>query len=301
MRKQTLSGMRRQEGFLGWLFVAPMALGICIFQIYPTLFSMYISLTEWNLVRAPRWIGLQNYVNLFTRERYFLKAMSNTGTYAVGTILPGIALGILFALLLNQKIAGRFVYRAIYFVPVVAPTVALGILWQWIYEPHFGILNTVLKVFGIQGPAWLGSTHWAMRSMIIFALWQGLGFNIVIFLAGLQSISTEYYEAAEIDGANTLQRFFHITMPLLSPVTFFMLVTGVIGACQDFVTPYILTGGGPANATLMAVMFLYGKAFREQHMGLASAVAYILFAVIVTLTLINFRLGKKWVYYEEGM
>jgi len=305
-KQQTLSQIRQQEEFLGWLFVAPIALGICIFQIYPILFSLYISFTEWNLVKAPHWIGLENYFDLFYNDRYFFKVLGNTGTYAAGTILPGLALGMLFALLLNQKITGRFIYRAIYFLPVIIPTVALGVLWQWIYEPRFGLLNTALKaIFGIQGPAWLGSTQWALRSLIIFAVWQGLGFTIVIILSGLQGISTEYYEAAQIDGANAWQQFYHITLPLLSPVTFFLLVTGVIGACQEFVVPYILTsgygftGGGPAYATTLAVMYLYNYAFRQQYMGYASAIAYILFIGIIILTLINFGVGKKWVFYEE--
>jgi multiple sugar transport system permease protein len=146
----------------------------------------------------------------------------------------------------------------------------------------------------------LGSTRWAMRAMIIFSIWRGIGFGIVMFLAGLQNISTEYYEAAAIDGANAVQRFFRITLPLLSPVTFFVLVTDTIGALQVFDAPYILTGGGPANATQTAVMYLYGHAFRMQHMGLASAIAYILFVGIVGLTIVNFVVGKRWVYYEEG-
>jgi multiple sugar transport system permease protein len=297
---QTLHRLRRHEERLAWLFVAPVGLGILIFQAYPVLFSLYASLTKWNLISAPRWAGLQNYVELFTEDRYFFKILGNTGTYALGTVLPGIALGIGFALLLNQDIAGRFVYRAIYFIPVVAPTVALGLLWQWIYEPNFGILNSVLKVFGIQGPSWLGSTQWAMRSMVVFAVWQGLGFSIVIFLSGLQSISPDYHEAAAIDGANALQRLLYITLPLLSPVTFFMLVTNVIGALQVFDVPYILTRGGPANATQTAVMYLYGHAFRNQHMGYASAIAYILFVAIVILTILNFALGRRWVFYEEA-
>jgi len=299
MKTQTLSGLRRWEERLAWLFVAPVALGILIFQVYPTVFSLYISLTEWNLVRAPRWVGIGNYVELFTRDRYFFKILGNTATYAVGTVLPGIVVSILFALLLNQKIALRFTYRAIYFVPVVAPTVALGLLWQWIYEPNFGILNSVLKFIGIQGPAWLGSTQWAMRAMIIFSIWRNLGFGIVMFLSGLQNISPEYYEAAAIDGANAVHRLFRITLPLLSPVTFFVLVTDTIGALQVFDAPYILTRGGPANATQTAVMYLYAKAFQMQHMGLASAVAYILFVGIMCLTILNFGLGKRWVYYES--
>lgn len=299
--KASLSGLRRQEGLTAWLFVVPVVLGICAFQIYPTLFSMYASLTEWNLLQAPRWVGLRNYVDLFTTDRFFFKTLTNTGTYALGTVVPGIALGMLFAVLLNQDIAGKHFYRAIYFVPVVAPAVAVALLWQWIYEPSFGLLNSALKFIGIPGPPWLGSTRWAMTAVIIEAIWAGLGFNIVIYLAGLQGVSREYYEAADIDGASALQKLLSITVPLLSPITFFLLVTGVIGAFQDFSVPFVMTGGGPANATQLMVMYLYNQAFQRQHMGLASAVAYCVFIVIVALTVINFTVGKRWVFYEESL
>lgn len=299
--KVGLSSLRRREGVTAWLFVAPVVLGICVFQIYPTLFSMYASLTEWNLLQAPRWAGLRNYVDLFTTDRFFFKALTNTGTYALGTVVPGIALGMLFAVLLNQDIAGKHFYRAIYFVPVVAPAVAVALLWQWIYEPSFGLLNSALKFVGIPGPPWLGSTRWAMTAVIIEAIWAGLGFNIVIYLAGLQGVSREYYEAADIDGASALQKLLSITVPLLSPITFFLLVTGVIGAFQDFSVPYVMTGGGPANATQLMVMYLYNQAFQRQHMGLASAVAYCVFIVIVALTIVNFAVGRRWVFYEESL
>ena len=299
--KASLSGLQRREGLAAWLFVMPVVLGICIFQIYPTLFSMYVSLTEWNLLNPPRWVGLRNYNELFTTDRFFLQTLINTGTYALGTVLPGIALGLFFAVLLNMDIRGKHLYRGIYFVPVVAPTVALAILWSWIYEPNFGLLNSILRFFGIHGPPWLGNTKWAMPAVIIEAVWAGLGFNIVIYLAGLQGISREYHEAAAIDGAGALQRLLHITLPLLSPVTFFLLVTGVIGAWQDFSTTWVMTGGGPAGATQLIVMYLYGQAFRLQHMGLASALAYTVFVVIVALTLINFAVSKRWVFYEEGV
>ena len=299
-KQMNLAQMRRREERLAWLFVSPVVLGIILFQVYPVLFSLYISFTKWNLLSAPRWIGFQNYLDLFTDDRYFFKVLGNTGTYAAGVVVPGLALGMFFGLLLNQKMMGRHVYRAIYFIPVIVPTVATGILWQWIYEPSFGIVNSLLRtVFGIQGPSWLGSTQWALRSLMIFAIWQGLGFTIVILLSGLTGISSEYYEAAQIDGANSLHQFFHITLPLLSPVTFFLLVTGIIGAFQEFVIPYILTGGGPAYATTMAVTYLYNFAFRQQHMGYASAIAYILFIIIIILTLINFAFGRHWVFYEE--
>ena len=301
VKTATLSGQRRQEERLGWLFVTPLALGICLFQFYPVLFSLYVSFTQWNLLNPPRWVGTRNYVELFTTDRFFFKTLTNTGTYTLGVVLPAIALSLFFAMLLNQDITGKHLYRAIYFVPVVAPAVAIALLWQWLYEPNFGIINSILRFLGIQGPGWLGSTKWALTAIIIEAIWAGLGFNIVLFLAGLQSISKEYYEAAAIDGANSLQRFFFITMPLLSPVTFFVLVTGMIGTFQDFTVPFVMTGGGPANATQLVVMYLYGLAFRLQNMGTASAVAYAVFIVIVVLTLLNFAVGRKWVFYEESL
>jgi multiple sugar transport system permease protein len=224
--------------------------------------------------------------------------MSNTATYAVWTVIVGLALGLIFAVLLNQEIRGKYIYRAIYFVPVVAPTVAVALLWQLLYDPNFGVFNALLKMVHIQGPNWLGNTHWALRSVIFEAIWAGLGFTILIFLAGLQGISQEYYEAAEIDGANAVQKFFFITMPLLSPTTFFLLVTGVIGSFQVFDIPFVMTGGGPANATQMVMMYLYNNAFTIQKMGLAAAVAFIVFLVIILLTIFNFSISKRWVFYE---
>jgi multiple sugar transport system permease protein len=297
-KKASLTGMRRREELTAWLFISPIVLGILIFQLYPTLFSLYISFTQWNLLSPPKWAGLNNYVSLFTTDRFFFNTMRNTTTYAVWTVLFGLIFGLFFAVLLNQEIRGKYIYRAIYFVPVVAPTVAIALLFQWLYEPNFGVINGMLRMIGVQGPNWLGSTVWAMRSIISEAIWAGLGFNILIFLAGLQGIPQEYYEAAEIDGANAVQKFFSITFPLLSPTTFFLLVTGIIGAFQVFDIPYIMTGGGPANATQMVIMYLYNNAFTIQRMGTAAAVSFIVFLVIITLTAINFSISKRWVFYE---
>jgi multiple sugar transport system permease protein len=269
-----------------------------IFQLYPTFFSLFISFTRWNLLSPAKWIGVKNYVELFTTDRFFPQAATNSLWYGIGTVGIGISLGILFAVLLNQKIRFKFIYRAIYFIPVVAPTVAVALLWAWLYDSQFGLINGLLRIFDIKGPNWLGSTQWALPSVIVQAIWTGLGFNIIIFLAGLQGISQEYYEAAEIDGASPIQKFFSITLPLLSPTTFFVLVTGVIGAFQVFDVPFIMTGGGPANATLTVVMYVYQNAFRIQKMGLAAAVSYIIFIAIIILTYINFRVSKKWVFYE---
>ena len=241
----SLKRRQRHEERIAWLFITPVILGILIFQVYPTIFSLYASMTTWNLITPPRWVGLENYVDLFTRDRFFLKSMWNTIRYTLGVVLPSMAISLFFASLLNQNIRFKHGYRAIYFVPVVAPTVALALLWGWLYEPNFGIINAALGMVGIKGPSWLGTTTWALRSVIIMAIWAGIGFQIVIFLAGLQGISQEYYEAAAIDGANAWEKFSKITMPLLSPVTFFVLVTGVIGTFQDFSLVWVLTRGGP--------------------------------------------------------
>jgi len=296
----SLSKMRRQEERLAWLFVTPIVLGILIFQLYPTIFSLYVSFTEWNLLTPMRWVGWRNFVDLFTNDRNFGPAMYNSFIFTLGTVLPGTALALLFAVLLNRNIRGRGLYRAIYFIPVVAPTVAVAILWSWIYEPQYGILNWLLGLAGIKGPKWLGSSDWAMFSIIVMSIWQGLGYNIVIFLAGLQSISPDLYEAAAIDGANGMRQFWHITVPLLSPVTFFVIVLSVIGGFQVFAAPFVMTAGGPANATITVVMQLYKEAFQFQRMGLASAMAYILFIIIIALTALNLSLQKYWVFYEEG-
>lgn len=298
-KKTTFRRQERYEERLAWLFVLPVVLGIAIFQVYPTLFSLYVSLTRWNLLNPPRWVGLRNYTDLFTTDRFFFQTMRNTGTYTLGVVVPAMILALFFAILLNQELNGKYIYRAIYFIPVIAPAVAVALLWGWLYEPNFGIINSALRAVGIAGPAWLGSTKWAMTAVIIESIWAGLGFNIVIFLAGLQGISREYYEAAAIDGAGFFRQFYSITLPLLSPVTFFILVTGVIGTFQDFTVPFIMTGGGPAGATQLVVMYLYGLAFRLQNMGTASAVAYVVFLVIVTLTILNFLLARRWVFYEE--
>jgi len=184
----SLTKLRRHEERLAWLFVSPIVLGILIFQLYPTIFSLYVSFTEWNLITPMRGIGGRNFVDLFTSNRNFGPAMYNTFVFTAGTVLPGIVLALIFAVLLNQNIRGRGIYRAIYFVPVVAPTVAVAILWSWIYEPQYGVLNWLLSLVSIEGPKWLSSSDWAMFSIIIMSIWSGLGYNIVIFLAGLQAI-----------------------------------------------------------------------------------------------------------------
>jgi len=296
----TLRGLRRQEELTAWLFVAPVALGILIWQVYPVLYSLYVSFTAWNFVSAPRWTGLQNYTQLFASDQFFSAALRNSAVYAVGTVVPTVVLGVLFAVILNSRIRGRAIYRTLYFLPNVTPIVSIAIVWAWMYDSNFGILNFLLKLIGIAGPRWLGSSDWAMTSLIIMDVWHGLGFSIILLLAGLQSIGAEYYEAATIDGADAFEQFWHVTLPLLSPMTFLVLILALINAFQVFDSPYVLTQGGPANATLTLVLYLYNQGFADLHMGLASAVAYCLFVIILVLTGLSFYLQKLWVFYEEG-
>jgi multiple sugar transport system permease protein len=296
---RTLRDLRRHEERAAWLFIAPVVVGVIAFQLYPVLFSLFISLTRWNLLTPPEWIGVTNYASLLGADPTFRTALSNSTIYALGTVLPGIVLALLFASLLNQPIKGRAVYRAIYFIPVIAPSVSAAILWIWIYQPDFGILNFVLKSIGVTGPQWLGSPTWALPAVMVMGIWQSLGYSIVILLAGLQNISREYYEAASIDGAGVLQKFVSITMPLLSPAIFFVLVLSIINAFQVFTSVFVMTGGGPANSTLTVVMYLYQAAFQHQDMGAAAAMAYCLFAILAGLTALNFYLQRLWVFYEE--
>lgn len=293
------SRLRRREATTAWLFIAPVMIGVAAFQAYPVVFSAFISLTQWNLLTPPQFIGWGNYRNLLLNDPTFRTSLINTTLYALGTVVPGILLALLFASLLNRNIRGRAIYRAIYFIPVVAPAVSAAILWIWLYQPDFGIVNFLLHLIGINGPPWLASTRWAMPAVIIMGVWQSLGNSIVILLAGLQNVSRTYYEAAEIDGAGSFQSFRHITLPLISPSIFFVLVLSIVNAFQVFTSIYVMTGGGPANSTISVVMYLYQAAFQNQEMGSAAAMAYLLFAILAALTALNFYLQRLWVFYEE--
>jgi len=295
-RKRSLRG----DGLTAWLFATPILLGILIFSVYPIVFSLYASFTRWNLINPPVWVGLENYVTLFTKDPTFPQTIQNTLLFALCTVLIGTFLSLLVALLMNIKCTGQNFFRALIFIPVIVPGTAAALTWSWLYEPtSAGIINAGLKFFGIEPIRWLNSTHYALWAIIIEAIWAQLGFNAVIYLAGLQSIPPEYYEAAEIDGANAINKFIHITLPGISPITFFVLVTSIINAIQIFDIPWVMTQGGPSNATQMIVMYLYVSAFRLQRMGLASAMGYIVFLAILIITFINFRLSKMWVFYEE--
>lgn len=295
-----IPGKRFREEVNAWLFVSPIVFGLLIFQVFPVLFSLYVSFTDWNLLSSPTWVGLSNYVDLFTIDPFFASTLRNTIFYALGTVFLGLILSLLIAMLLNQQLVGKDIFRALFFLPVILPTASAALAWTWMYDAQSGIINSFLKLLGATPIPWLINTKYAMWAIIIEAVWAGLGFNTVIFLAGLQNISQDYYEAAEIDGASAWNKFLNITLPLLSPTTFFVIVTSIINAIQIFDLPFVMTNGGPANATQTIVMYIYSNAFRLQRMGLASAVGYMVFIIILGLTFINFWLEKKWVFYEEA-
>ena len=288
----------QEEALEGYLLITPVVLGLLIFSLGPIVASLYLSLTSWDLFGSPQFVGLTNYRKLL-KDDLFYKSLGNTAYYAALTVPVGTVLALTLAMIMNQKIRGINLFRTIFFLPSVCSQVAIAVIWVWVYAPEFGLFDIILRSMGIPSPHWLSSTKWAMPSVAIMAIWQGLGYNMVIFLAGLQGISQEYYEAAAIDGAGRWQLFRYITLPLLSPVTFFVIIMYIIGAFQVFASVFIMTMGGPYNATLTIAYYLYRNGFEWFKMGYASALAYVLFFIIVSVTVLQFALQKRWVYYES--
>lgn len=289
---------RSNETLTGWLFASPWVIGLLLFFAYPLISSIYYSFTDYSIFQAGDFVGISNYKELMTDELFWI-SIGNTIYFAVFFVPLSIIFGVALAMVLNMKIKGMSVYRTIFFLPTLVPHVALAILWIWLLNPEFGLINAVLGFIGIDGPAWLGSTFWAKPSLILMSLW-GMGQAIIIYLAGLGDISEEYYEAADVDGASFLQKTFKITLPLLTPVIFFNLVMGFIGAFQQFTLPYTMTNGSgsPADSLTFYVMYLYDNAFNYFRMGYASAMAWILFIIIMGLTAFVFWTSKRWVHYQ---
>jgi len=290
------SRLRKQEERWAYLFLLPQFLGLVCFVLGPVLASLFLSFSEWNLVAPPQWIGLENY-RVSLQTAVFWQTWRNTIYYVVASVSGSVFLSLALALALNEKLRGVTLYRGIYFLPVVTSAVAVSIVWRWLYNPEFGLFNALLTAVGLPTLPWLNSLQWAMPSVVIMSVWQTLGYNMVIFLAGLQGIGNHFYEAAEIDGATAWQRFRFITLPLLSPTTFFIFVTAIIGAFQAFNQIYIMTNGGPANATRVILLHIYILAFRLFKIGEASAVSWALFLILFCLTLVNFFVARKWVHY----
>ncbi|KWX74436.1 sugar ABC transporter permease [Paenibacillus riograndensis] len=287
----------RQRTLAGYLFISPQLIGLLVFSLFPVVYALVLSFMNWDGFGARTFVGVSNFVSQFHNPDFWI-AMRNTVYYMILVIPASISLSLLLAVGLN-KVSGKELYRVFYFMPVVTSSVSIGVIWMWILNGDFGILNQLLSHIGINGPDWLTDTNWVIPSIAMLSIWWGLGNNMVIFLAGLQGISRSYYEAAEIDGASRFKQFLNITLPLLSPTTFFIAIMTVIGSFQVFDQAFVMTNGGPAKASYTLVYHIYQQGFIDFKMGQSAASAMILFVIILIFTLIQFKMSKRWVHYGE--
>jgi len=279
----------------GYLFALPWILGLIAFRLGPMVASILLSFSSWNVLQPPEWVGLRNYTDLI-KDPLFWTSLWNTLYYVGGRVPLVMVTALIAASLLRRTFFATKIYRTIYYLPTITPAVSAALLWTWMFDPLYGIINALLGMVGIKGPGWLADTSWAMPTLILVNLWA-IGSTMVIYLAGLQGVPVQLYEAAEIDGADRWAKIWHVTIPMVTPVIFFNLVMGVIFAFQVFVNAYVMTNGGPANATLVYVLYLYQQGFQFLHMGYASALAWVLFLIIFAFTVVIFR-SSGWVYYE---
>jgi multiple sugar transport system permease protein len=283
---------------IGYLFIMPWIIGFVVFTAFPFIASLILSFTNWEVVGDWKFVGLANYERMITgADQLFVRSLTNTAYYVIFHV-PGVQIiALLMAMLLNQPLRGISVYRTIFYLPAVTAGVATAYLWAFIFSNNGGLLNAALGWVGIEGPNWLYSMEWSMPALIIMSLWN-VGTAMLIYLAALQSVPAHLHEAAKIDGANVLHRFRHVTLPMITPATFFNIVLGIIGSFQVFTAAFIITAGGPANATLFYTLHLYRVAFEGLKMGYASALAWFLFLMILAVTVVQLLMARMWVYYE---
>lgn len=295
-KKPKYTKMRKKERIIGLLFVTPMYLQFLIFMLFFMIYSLIKSFTNWNIVAGTNdFVGFSNYIELF-KDPVFGTSVYNTVYMMIG-IPIGMLLALLLAMALNRNMLGKNTFRVIFYLPAISSAVAIALLWRWIYNSEYGILNLFLNsAFGIKGPAWLNDAVWLKPSMMVMGIWRGVGSTMILYLAGLQNVPKDYYEAIEIDGGNAFHKFRYITLPLITPVSFFILITGVIGGLQAFSDQYIMTGVGPQYSALTIVYYLWNKGFAENSMGFACAVSWILSIGILIVTILQFKLSDKWVY-----
>jgi len=294
----TAGWRERRKIVQGLLFVSPWIVGFLAFTIYPLLASGYYSFTRYDVLRPPKLVGLANYARIFLQDDVFRVALANTLYFVLVGVPAGFVSAVLLANLLNGRMWGRSVFRTIFFLPSITPAVASVMVWLWIYNTQFGLVNGFLAAHGLQVIPWLSSPALAKPSLIVVQCWAG-GSAIVIFLAALQDVPRSLYEAALVDGANPLQRFWHVTIPMCTPVMLFTVLTGLIGTFQSFTLPWLLTRGGPNNATELYSVYLYRNAFVSFKMGYASALAWLLFVIIAAFSAAVFRTSARWVYYRS--
>ncbi len=293
------SSLEVHRALWGYVFLLPWALGLLIFTLGPIIASAYFSLNEYDVISAPKWIGLQNYGQAFFKDELFWPSLGRTFSYAVAVVPLGMVGSLFLALLLNNKrTKGTNVFRTFFFLPSLTPIVALALLWGWLLHPSVGPINFVLGLIGIEGPGWLSSKQWALPAIILISLWSGLGGNrMLIFLAGLQGVPQSLYEAAEIDGAGWWAKFANVTLPMISPTLFFNLVLGIIGSLKVFSLAFVATLGGPSYSTWFFALHIYRQAFEYFRMGYASALSWIFVVVLMAFTYIQISLSQRWVYY----
>lgn len=277
-----------------WIFVFPALLGMLIFIIIPIFFSFGLSFAKWDLLNPIQFVGLDNYKEIFT-EPLFGKILLNTIVFALATSFFGVIIPLILAAIMNSKIRGADFFKTAYFLPFITPMIVIGIVWEWIFDPNIGLLNKVLQVH----INWLYDPHWAMPALIIVSVWKLIGYNMIIFLSGFSGISNSMFEAAKIDGANPVETFFYVTIPLLSPTIFFVVIITAVSSFQVFDLIYLMTQGGPLDSTNVLVYAIYKNAFEYFNAGKASAIAYVLFVIILVLTLLQWNMRKKLVYNEE--
>lgn len=289
-----LQNIFNNERFAGWVFILPALLGTLIFIVIPVICSFGLSFTKWDLLNPIRFVGLDNYKEIFS-EALFFKIFWNTVVFAISTSVLGVIIPLILACILNSKIRGSEFYKTAYFLPFITPMIVIGVVWEWIFDPNIGLLNHILHLH----INWLYDTHFAMQALIIVSVWKLIGYNMVIFLSSLSGISQSMFEAAKIDGATPFQTFKNVTIPLLSPSIFFVVIITAISSFQVFDLIYLMTQGGPLDSTNVLVYAIYKNAFEYFNVGKASAIAYILFFIILVLTLVQWSLRKKLVYNED--
>ncbi|MDF7822613.1 sugar ABC transporter permease [Pontiellaceae bacterium B12227] len=289
----------KREGLKGYLFIAPWLIGFFVFVLIPFIASIYLAFTDFDIISSPEWVGLDNYKRLFFDDPVFWKSLGVTLKYALIAVPLGTVVGVGLALLLNLDIRGIRFYRTAFYLPSIVPMVASCAVFSWVLNPQIGLMNSILRFIGIEGPAWLSSEPWAFYSLVMISLWS-VGGSMIIYLAGLKNIPMSLYEAAVVDGANAWHRTIHITLPMLTPVIFFNVIMGTINAFQYFAQAYIMTQGGPEDSTSFYALYLFKRAWRYLDMGYASAMSWILFILVMSITVLLFKTHKKWVHYENG-
>ena len=291
----------RRINFYGYLFLSPWLIGFVVFTVGPLIASLALSFTKYNLMKPPRFIGFGNYVQALTKDDLFFPSIARTFYYAFLSVPLGMIGSLVLAILLNVKVKGTVLFRTLFYMPSLVPIVAAAILFGWLLQPDWGIVNVIIRKFGVAAPQWFNDRRWAVPSLVLMSLWLSIGgTRMIIFLAGLQNVPEELYDASAIDGADTWARLRHVTLPLLSPTIFFNLVLGIIGALQVFTAAFVTTAGGPAYATWFFNLHIYKQAFDYFNMGYAATLAWLFAIIIVGLTLIQQRFSSRWVFYYGG-